>query len=49
MIDAYILYDDYEAMSEMLDELANPAYKLSKDVLGDDFVTLTDELIQECY
>lgn len=49
MIDAYEVHSDIEEMDEMLDSLANPGYKISKEVLGDDFVDLTDKLIQECY
>lgn len=49
MIDAYEVHDDLEELKNELDNLANPAYRINKEVFGDDFVALTDELIDECY
>lgn len=49
MIDAYEVHDDLEEMDEMIDNLANPGYRINKEVFGEDFVDLTHKLIRECY
>lgn len=49
MIEAYIVHDDIEELRDQIDDLANPSYKISREVFGEYFVALTDELIDECY
>lgn len=49
MIETDQIYDEIEAMKEMLDSLANPAYTISNEVMGEDVVTLTAKLRKDCY